>query len=338
MTRLKWLLVGAGNIARIRVGAALAQGKGSELRAICDLDRERAESLAADLGIAPLIFTDFGQALQDSGCEAVYIATQVTSHVELCLRAAEAGKPFLVEKPLALNGDNAVRLFEAVADLPVKASCSDYRRLSEQVKTTERLVREGAIGELTAGWMNWTFRNQVAIGNTRLERAVGGSPLKTLAFYIIDMVHNLFGPPDSVFAKTCCSLNPETDTEDISAIILSFPNGALFNLQVVFNHSVHHHELEFYGRTGSIYLEKWPPAGNGPVLLRRAGQEPELIRVESDPNYHKPMVEDFVLAVRENREPVCSLASAVKTELITDAIFRSAKTGRLEPVDYRGIP
>jgi predicted dehydrogenase len=94
--------------------------------------------------------------------------------------------------------------------------------------------------------------------------------------------------------------------------------------------------MEFYGRTGSIYLEKWPPAGNGPVLVRRAGREPESIDVRTHPNYHLPMIEDFVLAVREDREPVCSLASAVRTELITDAIFRSAGSGRLEPVDYRG--
>lgn len=337
MERVKWLLLGAGNIARIRVGAALAQAEGSELWAICDLERGRAEDLARDLGIAPRIFTDVDQALAASGCEAVYIATQVTSHVDLCLRAARAGKHFLVEKPLALNGSSAVRLFEAVDGLPVKTSCSDYRRLSEQYKTTERLIREGAIGELTGGWMNWTFGDRVSIGNTRLERASGGSPLKTLAFYIIDMVHNLFGPPESVFARTCCTLNPETDTEDSSAVILSFPNGAIFNLQVVFSPAVSHHELEFYGRAGSIYLEKWPPAGNGPVVLRRAGRAPELVDAKTHPNYHLPMIEDFVLAVRQNREPVCSLGSAVKTELITDAIFRSAESGKLEPVDYRGI-
>ena len=337
MVRLKWLLVGAGNIARIRVGAALVQAQGSELCAICDLDRERAESLAQDLGIAPGIFTDFDRALAESGCDAVYIATQVTSHADLCIRAAKAGKHFLVEKPLALSGDNAVRLLRAVADMPVRTSCSDYRRLSEQYRTTERLIREEAIGELTGGWMNWTFRNRTSIGNTRLERAIGGSPLKTLAFYIIDMVHNLFGPPDSVFAKTCCGLNPETDIEDLSAIILSFPNGAIFNLQVVFSPTAYHHELELYGQAGSIYLEKWPPAGNGPVLLRQVGKTPESFDVKTDPNYHKPMVEDFVCAVRDDREPVCSLASAVKTELITDAIFRSAESGKLEPVDYRGI-
>ena len=333
---LGWLLVGAGNIARLRVGAALAQAQNSELRAICDLDRDRAENLARDLGVAARVFTDFDEALAGSGCEAVYVATQVTSHVDLCLRAARAGKHFLVEKPLALTGDDAVGLARTVADLPVRASCSDYRRLSEQYKATERLVREGAIGELTGGWMNWTFGDLVSIGNTRLERAAGGSPLKTLAFYIIDMVHNLFGPPEAVFAKTCCTINPATDTEDLTSAIFSFPSGAIFNLQVVHNPTVRHHELEFYGRTGSIYLEKWPPAGNGPVLLRRAGQAPESIDVTTDPNFHKPMVEDFVLAVREGREPVCTLASAVRTELITDAIFRSARSGKLEAVDYQG--
>ena len=337
MKKLKWLLVGAGNIARMRVGAALVEAQGSELCAVCDLSRERAEALARDLRVAPRIFTDLDQALAESECEAVYIATQVTSHVDLCMRAARAGKHFLVEKPLALNGDDAFHLLEAVSDLPVKASCSDYRRLSKQYRTAERLIREGSIGELTGGWMNWTFRDRVSIGNTRLEQACGGSPLKTLAFYIIDMVHNLFGPPESVFAKTCCEINPETDTEDLSSIILSFPSGAVFSLQVMFSPTAYHHELEFYGRTGSIYLEKWPPSGNGPVLLRQVGKAPESIDVKTHPNFHLPMIEDFALAIREDREPVCSLVSAVKTELITDAIFRSAESRKLEPVDYRGM-
>ena len=158
MTGLRWLLVGAGNIARIRVGAALVQARGAELCAICDLDRGRAEELARDLGVTPPIFTDVDQALVESGAEAVYVATQVASHVELCTKVAKAGKHFLVEKPLALNGDDAFLLYRAVRDLPIRKSCSNYRRLSEQYRTTERLIRAGAIGELTGGWMNWTFR------------------------------------------------------------------------------------------------------------------------------------------------------------------------------------
>ena len=120
MEKLKWLLVGAGNIARLRVGAALAQAHGSELCAICDLDRERAEYLAGDLGVAADIFTDFDQALSESEAEAVYVATQVTSHVDLCLKAAQAGKHFLVEKPLALNGRDALDFYSSVKDFPVR--------------------------------------------------------------------------------------------------------------------------------------------------------------------------------------------------------------------------
>ncbi len=337
MNEVRWLLIGAGNIARLRVGAALVQARGSQLGAICDLDADRAKSLAQDLGVTPRLYTDVDRALVESGCEAVYVATQVTSHVELFAKAAKAGKHVLVEKPLALTGADALGLYDAVKALPVKKSCSNYRLLSAQYKTAERLVREGAIGQLTGGWMNWTFGNQVSIGNTRLERAAGGSPLKTLAFYIIDIVHNLFGRPQAVFARTCCDVNPATDTEDLSSVIFTFANGAIFSLQVVFNPTVSHQEMEFYGRTGSIYLEKWPPAGNGPVLLRRSGRAPESIDVRTDPNYHLPMIEDFVCAVREDREPACTLASAVTTELITDAIFRSAESGKLEPVDYRGM-
>ena len=78
-----WLLVGAGNIARIRVGAALRDAENSRLAAICDIDAERARTLARQLGIEPAIYTDYPQALRESGAEGVYIATQANSHVPL---------------------------------------------------------------------------------------------------------------------------------------------------------------------------------------------------------------------------------------------------------------
>ena len=330
-----WLLVGAGNIARIRVGAALRDAENSRLAAICDIDAERARTLARQLGIEPAIYTDYPQALRESGAEGVYIATQANSHVPLGIQAVQANRHFLCEKPLGANLDDAETLYKVCRSASVKTACSDYRRLSEQYKSVERLVRDGAIGEFTGGWMNWVC-GEGSVGNTPLNRAAGGSPLKTLAFYIFDIVHNLFGMPSEAMARCCTKFNPATDTEDVAGVLLSFPNGAVFSLNVFLTPFAHREEMEFYGTRGRITLRNWPPSGNGPVIVRLAGEEEKEIPAFTNPNWHIPMIEDFIRAVRENRNPVCTVRSAFQTELITDAVFRSEKSGKSETIPMEG--
>lgn len=326
-----WLLAGAGNIARIRVGAALRDAENSRLAAICDIDAERARALARQLDIEPAVYTDYPQALRESGADGVYIATQAGSHVPLGIQAVEAGKHFLCEKPLGVDVGDAGKLYDACRKAAVKTGCSDYRRLSEQYKTVERLVKNGAIGEFTGGWMNWVCCER-SVGNTPLSRSVGGSPLKTLAFYIFDIVHNLFGMPSEATARCCTTFNPKTDTEDMTGILLTFPNGAVFSLNVFLTPFANRDEMEFYGTRGRITLRNWPPSGNGPVVVRLENEGEKEIPAFTNPNWHIPMIEDFIRAVREDREPVCTILSAFQTELITDAVFRSEKSGKSEPV------
>ncbi len=336
MAHVSWLLLGAGNIAKIRVGAALRDAAGSELVAICDLDRSRAEALATQLQRPVAIYSDYDQALAESGAEAVYVATQVSAHVPCSLKAMAAGKHFLCEKPLGMDGRDAATLYQATKDSPLVCSCSDYRRLSEHVKLVEKLVRSGELGDLTFGWMNW-ITSASASGNTPLSRAAGGSPLKTLAFYIFDIAHNLFGIPVSVQAAAARHFNPSNDTEDVSAIIMRFPNGALFSLNVVITPWAGSDRIEFHGTNGSVIMDKWPPAGNGPVSINTKAGGRRSVTPQTNTNWHLPMVEDFCQAIRQNRAPVCSIRSAYITELITDAIFRAMDSGKEEKVLTEGL-
>lgn len=336
MTNVSWLLLGAGNIAKIRAGAALRDAAGSALVAICDCDRDRAEALAAQLQLPVTIYSDYDQALAESGAEAVYVATQAPAHVPCSLKAMAAGKHFLCEKPLGLDGQDAAVLYQAAKDSPLVCSCSDYRRLSEHIKLLEDLVRSGELGELTFGWMNW-IASARACGNTPLSRVAGGSPLKTLAFYIFDIVHNLFGIPVSVQAAAARHFNPGNDSEDVSAIIMRFPNGALFSLNVVITPWARNDRIEFHGTNGSVIMDKWPPSGNGPVIINTQTGGQRSVTPVTNTNWHLPMVEDFCQAVRQKRAPVCTIRSAYITELITDAVFRAMDSGREEPVLTEGL-
>ena len=116
-TMLNWLLVGTGDIARKRVAPAIADTSGSRLYAVCDLVAERAENIAA-AHRADKVYTDYGEALDDPAVDAVYVATPVDLHVPMALRAIDAGKHVLVEKPLGVSGADTAGAVEMKRTLP----------------------------------------------------------------------------------------------------------------------------------------------------------------------------------------------------------------------------
>ncbi len=334
MDEVRWLLVGAGDIAGRRVAPALVTAARSRLVAVCDIDRGRAAALAARHGV-DAVYADFGQALAESEVDAVYLATPQSTHIELSLQVLAAGRHLLCEKPLGLNSAECLRLLAAARNSDRVTSCSNYRRLSEQCKLTDAMLKRGDIGPLVGGWGIYStpFYNP---GNAPITQATGKSRIKELGYYLIDIVQNFFGMPESVVAQTG-QLHPETmnDVEELATVVLKFPGGAIFT--ILFNCITQgtRHEMEFFGEKGRIQWLEWPPHGNGPVIrITRAGTE--TFPVHTDENYHLPMIEDYVDSLLAGRTPVCTLESATKTEIITDAIFRSITSGRVEPVQWRG--
>jgi predicted dehydrogenase len=330
MKKVRWLLAGAGDIASRRVGPALVGVQNSELVAICDLNQERAAKLARQLKVKT-VFSDYGQALADCGADAAYIATPQSTHIELSLQALQAGKHVLCEKPLGLNSAECLRLLAAARASDCITSCSNYRRLSEQYTLTAAMLARGEIGTLVGGWAVYStpFYNP---GNAPISRALGSSRIKELGFYLIDIAQNLFGMPASVMAQASI-LNPTVmnDVEEIATVILKFPAGEIFTILFNCASPGTRHEMELFGSEGRLYWSEWPPHGNGPVVkITRTGTE--TFAAHTAENWHLPMIEDYVDAVLRRRQPVCTLESAVRTEVITDAIFRSIDSGRTEPV------
>ena len=334
MDKVRWLLIGAGDIATRRVGPALVATPNSELLAVCDCRPERAAALAEGLG-ARTSYADYATALAESGADAVYVATPQTTHLELGLAVLAAGKNLLCEKPLALNGVQALQLLRAARQSPRIASCSNYRRLSAQYQLTEAMLQRGEIGELVGGWAIYStpFYNPA---NAPICQALGLSRIKELGFYLLDIIHNFMGLPSSVMAQTGL-LNPAVmnDVEELATVVLKFPRGGLFTILLNCSSPGTRHELEWFGTAGRIYWPQWPPHDNGPVV-KITGSGTEQIEAHTPENWHQPMINDFVEALLTGREPVCTLESAAKTEIITDAIFRSISSGRTEPVVWEG--
>ena len=342
MEKVKWLLVGPGDIAHTRVAPALVTAKRSELVAISGSKRRISTQELAEKYQVKLTYDDLDEALEKSNADAVYIATPHHLHVDMLKRSLAAGKHVFCEKPLGINAKECLEAVNAVRNAPhLKAACSNYRLFTRQFRTLENILQSGEVGELLGAWMQ-DEEGYYNPGNHPLLKKVGANPEHSFGFYLINIAQKLFGIPNAVFCAAsrfnCENIN-EYDIEDLQNIILLFPGGKQVTILLNFtvNHIPRRHAYSFACSKGRIVFPACPPHFDEPIQLITK----KSVRTLEDsisgkdgkrPNWHLPMVQDFVDAILDGGTPQCTVERAAMTAVITDAIERSAVTGRIEPV------
>jgi len=324
---VNWLLVGAGDIARKRVAPALRDAANSELAAICDVREDVARELANDLSVDE-VFADFDAALANSSADAVYVATPVGLHTELAVRALEAGKHVLVEKPLGLSGADCERAVDAAEVTDRVAGCAYFRRLSPRYIHAKEMLERGEFGQVVAVRMTYFTWFNPEPDDPKYWRVIrsksGGGILSDMGTHMFDVLIGLFGMPVSVFAK-CDNLVHQWDVEDTGTMVMELANGAHVSASFNWNSKTWRHEFEVVGTEAKI---DWLPYDAGPVV-KTVGRDIQNVDLPNPENVHLPLVEDFVRALQENRAPCCPLAEAAKTNRLLDAVYQSAEKNTL---------
>ncbi len=326
MEPIAWLLVGTGDIAQKRVASALASASGSRLVAVCDRVEEPARKLAAQYNVGR-VYTGFKEALTESGANAVYIATPVEAHVPQAIAALAAGKHVLVEKPLGLNARECSRVVALAKESGLVAGCSYFRRCYPCYRYTQDLLKSGELGKVVHVRMTYHSWASLSSDDPKYWRMVkaksGGGPLSDMGSHMLDVLIGLLGMPRVVYGKTSTLVQP-CEVEDSAAFILELENGAEAVGSIHWNSKTWSHEFEIVGSEARV---KWSPYDSGKVF-KTVGRETVELDLPKADNVHLPLVEDFVAAIREGREPVVTLAEAAKTNVVLDAIYASAQTGR----------
>ncbi len=143
---VRWGIIGCGDVTEVKSGPGLQKAEGSELVAVMRRDAARARDYAQRHGV-PRWYEDADALIADDDVDAVYIATPPDSHLEYTRRAAAAGKPVYVEKPMARTGVECEQMVQACTEADVRLFVAYYRRrLSSHLKV-ESLLEDGAIGE-----------------------------------------------------------------------------------------------------------------------------------------------------------------------------------------------
>jgi 1,5-anhydro-D-fructose reductase (1,5-anhydro-D-mannitol-forming) len=325
MEDIKWLLVGAGDIAQKRVGAALRDAQHSKLVAVCDLNEEKARSLVEEFS-GEQYFTSLDDALVKSKCDAVYIATPVHLHIPQALLSIDAGFPVLVEKPLSLTVEEGKTLIMKAKSTGITAATSYYRRLFPAYQYTKQMLENQEFGPLVLVRMVYDSWFSPEPSDPKYWRVVkgksGSGPISDMGSHMLDVMIGLIGMPERLIVL-CDHLVHDWEVEDTSSILMMMPNGAQAYASFNWSSKTWRHEFELVGREARL---AWFPYDSG-NLKKTVGREITDLALPPAGNVHLPLVQDFVDALILGKQPVCPLSEGIKVNILMDAIQKSALEG-----------
>jgi xylose dehydrogenase (NAD/NADP) len=260
-------VLGAAAIARAFI-AGVAPSRTVKVTAVASRDLAKAERFAKDTGIARALGS-YEALLADPAIDAVYNPLPNTLHAEWSIRAADAGKHVLCEKPLAMNEAEAVAMFAAARRHKVHLVEAYPYRAQPQTQKLAELVAAGAIGRIRLIRASFGV-NFTDPSNIRLKPDVGGGALLDAGSYAVSLVRLVAGArPERVSAVAQWT---ETGVDNSTVATLEFAGGLLAQVSCSFATGYHRHAL-VSGDAGTIettYLNH-PPVGGPPTVHVRRG-------------------------------------------------------------------
>jgi D-xylose 1-dehydrogenase (NADP+, D-xylono-1,5-lactone-forming) len=318
------LRVGLLSTARIN-RRALAAARASphvEVVAVASRHPARAEAYARRHGLERA-HGRYDGLLEDPGVDAVYVSLPNSLHVDWSVRALEAGKHVLCEKPLARRPEDVERAFDAAERAGrILAEAFMYRH-HPQTALVAGLVAGGAIGEPVTLRASFGFPLSDP-GNIRLRPELDGGALLDLGCYCVSGARLLGGEPERVSGER--RVGP-TGVDLSFGGMLRLPGGVVAmlhaSMEVPFRQ-----ELEVSGTGGSLLVEApWRVDLGGDVLLRCGGSLERVDVPEADA--YRLQFEDLAAAASGEREPLLGREDALGQARALDALHRAAAAGKI---------
>jgi predicted dehydrogenase len=331
--KVRWGILSVAAIGMKKVIPAMQRGTETEIVAIASRDAGRAAEAARALGI-PKSYGSYEELLRDPTVEAIYNPLPNHMHLEWTVRAAEAGKHVLCEKPLTMTVEEARQMLAARDRTGVKIAEAFMVGTHPQWLRARELVRGGAIGDLRSMMAFFSYTNRDP-KNIRNIAAYGGGGLMDIGCYPIFTSRFIFGEEPKRVAGTM-EFDPDMRTDRLTSAILEYPSG-----QAIFTCStqlVPYQRMQVFGTKGRIEIEipvNAPP--NRPTRLRVDDGRDLFgsgIRVEQFDTVDQYTLQGdaFSRAVRGEGEVPVTLESAVANMQVIEAVARSARSGRWESV------
>lgn len=331
--KLRWGVLSTAGIGIRKVLPAMQLGQSTTVTAIASRDLAKAKAAAATLGI-PKAYGSYEELVADPDVDAIYNPLPNQMHVPWTIRAAEAGKHVLCEKPLSLSVAEAETLIEVRKRTGVKIGEAFMIRSHPQWLRMRALIDEGRIGKLRAVMGGFSYFNNDP-ANIRNQMECGGGALLDIGCYMIQASRYAFGQ-EPVRVVSSIDRDPTMHIDRLTSALLEFQGG-----QAIFTCStqlVPFQRVHFFGTEGRIEIE---------IPFNAPKDRPTRIFIDSngDPSGTGFAVEEFPIcdqytiqgdafskAVLDGTEVPVPLEEAIRNMTVIEAIFRSAVSSGWESI------
>jgi predicted dehydrogenase len=330
-TRTRWGILGVAKIATDKIIPAIQSGKTGQVVAIASRSLGKAQSAAARFAI-PRAYGSYEELLADAEVDAVYNPLPNHLHVPWSIRALEAGKHVLCEKPIARDAAEASQLLAARERTGRLVQEAAMVRTHPRWLGAREIVRSGRIGDLRSITGFFSYFNDSPT-NVRHQPGMGGGGLLDIGFYPITMSRFIF-EAEPVRVMGLLEIDPRFGVDRLASAILEFPRGhAIFTCSTQL---APHQNLDILGTRGRIGVDiPWSMPHERPSRLvvddsaRATGAAAEEIWFPACDQWGV-LCDRFCEAIAKGLPAPVPIEDAVANMRVIDAIFKSAQSGRFE--------
>ena len=327
MSKVRWGILSTAAIGTEKVIPAMQQAALCEITAIASRDLGKAKAAADKLGIASA-YGSYEELLSDPNIDAIYNPLPNHLHVPWSIRALEAGKHVLCEKPIGLTSAEGQQLVDAGKQHPkLKLMEAFMYRHHPQWLRARQIVRDGGIGELCTIQSAFSYFNDDA-GNIRNLPDIGGGAMMDIGCYPISLSRFLFDKePDRVFGTV--DFDPRFKTDRLASVILDF--GSRTSAFTCSTQLAPYQRVHIFGSEGRVEIEIPfnAPSDTPCKMWHQRGEEIEEILLDTCDQYGI-QGDLFARAILDDTAVPTAIEDAVDNMRVIEAVFRSSESGSFQ--------
>ncbi|MFN0112659.1 MAG: Gfo/Idh/MocA family protein [Blastocatellia bacterium] len=324
MSKIRWGVLSTSKFAQNKIIPAVKHCQHAEITAIASRDLSNAQEAAERFGF-PKAYGTYEELLTDAEIDAIYNPMPNHMHVDWSVKALEAGKHVLCEKPIGLSSAEGQRLVDAAKQHPqLKVMEAFMYRLHPQWQRAKQLVDEGKIGQLRTIQSFFSYFNTDA-SNIRNKAGIGGGGMMDIGCYNVSLSRFIFNAePKRVFG--IAEFDPQFQTDRLASGVLDFGNGtATFTCSTQLTP---YQRVNIFGTEGRVEIEipfNAPPDKPCRMWHQQDDKIEEIVFDICD--QYTIEFDQFSLAVLNDTAVPTSLEDAVANMKVIEAVFESSKSG-----------
>lgn len=321
--KIKWGVISTANIGRRAVNPAIQAATNGELIAVASRDEQTARDFAGQWKI-PRHYGSYADLLDDADVDAVYIPLPNSMHRDWTIRAAEAGKHVLCEKPLGVTEAECRQMSAAAEEHGVKFMEAFMYRFHPRTDRVLEMLRSGVVGDLKMIHSTFTF-HLTNPDNIRWLPEFGGGALMDVGCYCINVSRTIANAePVEVQAFATWS---SSGVDDMMTGTLRFANDLLASFECGLN-TKRRESFEIGGTEACLRVQDAFLPGTGDVAIEemREGDEPVFHKIAGVDEYQR-MVEHFADCVLGDSPPRYPADEAARNMRVIEALYESVRNG-----------